>query len=243
MVPAEAAFRRSVLTSGAASEWLARVPPPYRLTCDLAIVPVVLSAAAARELAGVPVRAAAGRTVGVLLAARYTGARYGPDAATYPAPPGDFYSEVSLALPVKDSPWPAFVFARMWVDSEDQAPIALGHAYGFPKEAAAVAWERSSSGLTVGVSSGSKRSLALDASVGPALPGGWLAAVAGIWAIFPATGLRAPMRLEDTGRAALLRVRNLAAPGLVQQGVSLRPLAGLFLSGCTVALGGPQPLA
>ncbi|MCX6021112.1 MAG: acetoacetate decarboxylase family protein [Chloroflexi bacterium] len=176
-----------------------------------------------------------------LLLARYTAARFGPDAALYPGPAsGDLYREAALCFPLVGAPFPAIRFAAMWVDSADEAPLRLGDAYGFPKRPAAVAWRRREDTLWVGVARHGEEELELDAEIGPRLSSGWLPWVAGVWAVFPAAGLRAPMRLEGVREAALLRVQSLRLTSDAAA-AAVRPLPGLWLPGVTVALGAPRP--
>src|SRR5216117_3759765 len=100
------------------AEWLARVPPPYRLRCDLAVVPLLLPATAASRLATLAVPSFVGRMLAYLLLACY-----GPERRVYdgiPSSPGDLYREVSLAVPVRAGAWPSVEFTRMWVDAQDE---------------------------------------------------------------------------------------------------------------------------
>lgn len=221
---------------------LARYPPPYRLTCDVAMFPIVVGEAQAEYWAGTPVVGLLGRTLLVLVAARYLSAEYGAGRTPmrFHEEHPDLYREVSCVL--LSGVWPGFSFAfpRLWVDTPSPLPMELGWSYGFPKVPAAIGFQQEGNAVRVTVSDERGAVLSVGSRKGVELPPQLATGLAFGEGVFPRTGLRAKMRLEGGQRAQVLRVQEWDLPRLARWGLAGRPVGGLWLEKVTLVLEAPS---
>ena len=219
-------------------------PPPYRLTCDLAVFPV-LASSSRLQARGLPAFGLAGRCLAFVTVARYASAVYG--AHRMPFPRGqlsgkDFYREVAIIILRGLLPGFSFSFPQLWVDSPDAAPLELGWRYGFPKGSAAISVEQDADQLRVEsfVEDGSVLSLA--AGFGANVPAIMATALAFGEGVFPLARQKARLRLDGGEGARLLSVRQWNAPALERWGITGPPRFGLWLKDTVLSLGRPTPI-
>lgn len=225
-------------------EWLQRYPPPYRLACDLAVLPLVVSASLASHWVGAPLLRLMGYTPLFLVVARYHYAAYGPQQQRLLPVPGrqDLYREVACVLISALSPAPLYVFPHLWVDTAEPAPMELGWSYGFPKVEGSVTLERRPGSLRIAAEGARGPVLAVLCREGPPLPAWLVALLARGEGLFPTRSLRAGMGLERVSAARLLWVESMVTPGLDSWGVGGRSAVGLWLEGAILRLDAPRPL-
>ncbi len=216
---------------------LAAYPPPYLLTGDLLWCSATVPATPHTGQEG----AQRGRALGCVLAADYHRITTGPGRTLVTTPDGlpYRYREVAWAEATGVRLAPPLQFGRLWVDAPTPLPIELGDVYGFPKQAARVAFSLSRSHLSVSAGGAGAPAIAIETSGGLPLPG-WLARLTpSVRAAFPATGLRATLAVVAAGSVRLQRVRRWQCTP--PECPELRPLGwGLLLRDATVYLGAPE---
>ena len=232
--------------SAAIDETVERYPPPYLLTCDLAVFPVMVDAGAAETWTDTPVVSGLGYTVLLLVAVRYYRAEYGPERTPLHFGPSgtDLYREIVCALPSGLWPRISFAFPRLWLDTPDPVPLELGWRYGFPKTTGAIDFNFNHSGRSVHIAASDEEGAIMVADCGRTLPlpAALFSVLAAGDALFPSTGLRARMRLVDASKASLLRIRRWELPRLERWGLGGRAVFGFWLEGARIALDAPREL-
>lgn len=220
-------------------------PPPYLLSCDLAVFIRLVPAEAAARWAGAPVRSSFGRAQLLVLVARYREAEVGTGRKPLLPSAGRpyLYQEVACAVPLQGVGTGAYTFPALWVDSPDRLPLDLGWRYGFPKYPAAANLNDDGRRITA---TGSDAEGALIEAEGWKLvtvPVRVVAAAALMRAVFPASGLSAVLRLEHIETAWLLLPRRLRLPRLEGLGLTGPTVAGLWLEGVLLYLSEPSAVA
>lgn len=218
-----------------------RVPPPYRLVCDLALLPLWMEAGPAAHWAGVPIVSLLGQAPLLVMLARYHRAEYGPERVPLLPPKGhhELYKEIACALVVKGSRGSELTFPQLWVESPDPTPLELGWHYGFPKEEATLAWMQD--GRTVQMDAWDSQGpiLSFEGRIFGRLPAGAVLAASAFRGLFPKTGRKAPMWVESAARVSFLHIRQFTAPRLEMSGTPGRSPVGLWLEQATLFLGAP----
>ena len=223
---------------------LERYPPPYHLSCDLAVFPLLVDAAQAQHWAGAPLMGALGHTPFFLVAARYHHATYGPEATLLtPAPDHPYlYQEIACVLLSGILPGFSFVTPRLWVDAADRLPLELGWSYGFPKVAGNIQIRRSRQILKITAADEQGPILAATCALGIPVPPLLITLLAQGDGLFPHRGLRAKMHLEGAVSATLVVVKKWELPRLGQWGVGGRAAFGFWLEKAMLVLAPPRKL-
>ena len=223
---------------------LERYPPPYHLTCDLAIFPLLIDAARAQHWAGTPLMRVLGHAPLFLVAARYHDATYGPESTLLTPPPGNvyLYQEIACVLVSGILPGFSFVTPRLWVDAADPLPLELGWSYGFPKVAGNIQVQQTERVLKITATDEQGPILAATCALGIPLPPPLVTVFAQGEGLFPHRGLRAKMHLEHAASATLVLVRKWELPRLGQWGVGGRAAFGFWLERATLVLAPPRKL-
>lgn len=220
----------------------ATYPPPYQLTCDLAVFPVLASTSRLAQLTGLSPVGIGGVSLAFVTAARYLSASFGEQRKPFPFQPSgqDFYREVAIIVVQRLLPGFAFAFPHLWVDCNDPSPLEIGWRYGFPKGPASILLEQRGNELCIEASDDQARVLTARARNIVPVPASLATALAFGEGVFPLTGQKARLRLDRGERASLLRVEAWDGPVLRDSGVRSKPMVGLWLEKAVLSLGPPQ---
>lgn len=217
-------------------------PPPYHLTCDLAVFPVLASTSRLAQRTGLSQANIGGVSLAFVTVARYLSARFGELSKPFPFQPSgqDFYREVAIIVVRRLLPGFAFSFPRLWVDSNDPSPLEIGWRYGFPKVPARIIMEQTENGLCIEASDDREHVLTARVNSIVPIPASLVTALAFGEGVFPLTGQKARLQLDRGERAALMRVEEWDSPALRDWGVKRKPAVGLWLEKAGLSLGPPH---